>query len=396
MTEAEPRVGVESTGFDVRQRTRLVYGAGSLERLGELTAELGGSRVLLVTDPGIVAAGHAERARSLLGAAGLRVAVFDRVRENPTTLDVARCLEAARAHETELFVALGGGSSIDAAKGANFLLTNGGEVAAYRGYGRAVRPLLPLVAVPTTAGTGSEVQSYALIAEEATHRKMACGDPTAAPAVALLDPVLTLSQPARVTACTGIDALAHAIESAVTRRRNASSLLHSREAFRLCLGALGQVMAHPDDLEARARMQLGAAFAGIAIEQSMLGAAHSAANPLTARYEMTHGEAVGRMLPTVIRYNAASLPAATSYAELALLGGLVYPGRAAVQAPEALAAAVEALLEAAGFSGGLAARGVTPRAIPELAAEAAEQWTASFNPREVTAADFEVLFHSAL
>src|SRR5205814_8794703 len=135
-------------------------------------------------------------------------------------------------------------------------------------------------AIPTTAGTGSECQSSALIADEQTHQKMACLDSKAAARVAILDPALTISQPPRVTACTGVDAIAHAVETAVTTRRNPLSLMYAREAFKLCVPGLPAVMANPRDLEARGQMLLGAALAGIAIENSMLGAIHSAANPL--------------------------------------------------------------------------------------------------------------------
>jgi alcohol dehydrogenase len=285
--------------FDFQPRTRVVFGPGSVERLGELAGELGSAYALLVTDAGIVAAGHVARACSSLERAGIEVTVFDQVRENPTTRDVDACLHVAReagrgaTGRLDLIIGFGGGSSMDTAKGCNFLLTNGGRMQDYWGTGKATRPMLPLIAVPTTAGTGSECQSYALIADEETHRKMACGDPKAAPRVALLDPELTVSQPRHVTACTGIDALAHALETAVTRRRNGLSVTFAREAFRLTVGHLERVLEAPGDLAARAQMQLGAALAGMAIEQSMLGAAHAAANPLTARFGVVHGRAVG-------------------------------------------------------------------------------------------------------
>src|SRR5207247_5413533 len=143
----------------------------------------------------------------------------------------------------------------------------------YWGVGKASRPMLPLIAIPTTAGTGSECQSFALIADEHTHQKMACGDPKAAARVAILDPALTVSQPPRVTACTGIDAIAHAVETAVTKKRNPLSLMYSHEAFKLTLGSFERVLSHPLDLEPRGRMLLGSALAGTAIEHSMLGAA---------------------------------------------------------------------------------------------------------------------------
>src|SRR5690348_9927754 len=195
--------------FDYRPLGRVVFGAGSIERLGELARELGGTRVLLVTDPGLEDAGHPQRAADALRGAGLAVAVFDGVEENPTNRHVEAGREAARAHRADLLVAVGGGSAMDVAKGANFLLTNGGTMADYQGFGRATKPMLPSIGVPTTAGTGSEAQSYALIADESSHLKMACGDRKAAFRVAVLDPAVTLTQPRSVTAVTGIDSVAH-------------------------------------------------------------------------------------------------------------------------------------------------------------------------------------------
>ena len=220
----------------------------------------------------------------------------DGVIENPTTRCVENCVQAARAAGADILIGLGGGSSMDTAKGCNFLLTNGGQMRDYWGVGKATKSMLPLIAIPTTAGTGSECQSAALIADEVTHQKMACLDPKAAARIAILDPELTLSQPRRVAACTGIDALSHAVETAVTTKRSPLSRAYSLEAFRLCGGHLSRALNEPGDLEARSGMLLGAAFAGTAIENSMLGAAHAAANPLTARFGVTHGVAVGLML----------------------------------------------------------------------------------------------------
>src|SRR5438874_2815380 len=201
-------------------RVKVLFGAGSLDRLGELCKSIGGRRILLVTDPGIEAAGYPERAIRSIYQADLLVKLFDEAEENPTTETVNKALRAARPFDADLIVRLGGGSSMDTAKGVNFLLTNGGQMADYHGTSKATKPMLPMIAVPTTAGTGSEAQSYALISDPQPHMKMACGDTKAACRVAILDPELTLSMPASVTAATGIDALSHAVESFVTTRRN--------------------------------------------------------------------------------------------------------------------------------------------------------------------------------
>jgi len=314
------------------------------------------------------------------------------VRENPTTRCVDQCTEAARQEHIDLIIGLGGGSSMDTAKGCNFILTNGGRMQDYWGIGKAAKPMLPLIAVPTTAGTGSECQSFALIADEETHQKMACGDPKAAARVAILDPELTLSQPPRVTACTGLDAIAHAMETAVTKARNELSLMYSRQAFALCLQGLGPVLQDPSDLENRGRMLLGAALAGTAIENSMLGAAHSAANPLTAHFGIVHGQAVGIMLPHVVRFNSV-LPEAREGYELLLRSAPGLGGSA--DSVEVLVCQLEQLLEMAGIPRQLRDCGVLKEKIPLMAEEAARQWTAGFNPRPISASDFAGIYQQA-
>ncbi len=381
--------------FDYQFRTRLIFGANSVERAGELARELSARKILLVTDPGIVKAGHAERVLRILEAAGAKVTLFDEVIENPTTRCVSECVRAAKATGIDTLVALGGGSSMDTAKGCNFLLTNGGVMQDYWGVGKATRAMLPLIAIPTTAGTGSECQSFALISDEKTHQKMACGDPKAAATVAILDPVLTLSQPARVTACTGIDAIAHVVETAVTTKRNAFSLMCSHEGFKLTVPNLPRVFQQPQDLEARGRMQLGAAFAGMAIENSMLGAAHSAANPLTAHYGIVHGQAVGLMLPHVVRFNGKTPAALQAYAQLASAAEIACVNDGLEEALEALISSLELLLDLAGMPHSLAECGVEAALVPTLAEEAARQWTAGFNPRPVNAKDFIHLYEAA-
>ncbi len=381
--------------FDYQPRTRLVFGTGSVERVGELARELGAKHILLVTDAGIVAAGHAAHVLRSLEAANLRVTMFDRARENPTTRCVDDCAAIARSAGVDTMIGLGGGSSMDTAKGGNFILTNGGRMQDYWGVGKATKPMLPFIAIPTTAGTGSECQSAALIADESTHQKMACLDPKCAARIAILDPALTLSQPPRVTACTGIDAIAHAVETAVTTRRNPLSLMYSREAFRLCVRAFPEVILNPDDLDARGRMLLGASFAGMAIENSMLGAVHAAANPLTAHYGIVHGEAVGLMLPHVIRFNGGDATTRAAYAELARAGDVAGVGDKHEHALDMLLTRLESVLNLASLPRVLADCGVEQAAIPTLAEEAARQWTANFNPRPLASDHFASLYRAA-
>ncbi|MEM6330979.1 MAG: iron-containing alcohol dehydrogenase, partial [Planctomycetota bacterium] len=186
--------------FDFHCPTRIVFGPGRSSDLGGLTAGLGVSRALVVSDPGIEEAGHTQRATDSLHAAGLQTLVFDRLQENPTTDNVEDGRAVAADYRPDVIVAVGGGSSMDCAKGINFVHSCGGRMQDYWGVGKATGPMLPMVAVPTTAGTGSEAQSFALISDAETHAKMACGDKRAAFRLAVLDPELTLTQPARVTA----------------------------------------------------------------------------------------------------------------------------------------------------------------------------------------------------
>src|SRR5579862_150621 len=377
--------------FNFHSRTRLVFGANSLETLGKFAKEYGAKVVLLVTDPGLAAAGHSARAEAILKKEGLAVYTYDRAKVNPTTRQVNDCVEFALDFDVDFIVGLGGGSSMDTAKGANFILTNGGRMSDYWGINKATKPMLPMIAIPTTAGTGSESQCYALVADEATHQKMACGDDKAYPVVALLDPVLNATSPRRVTADSGIDAISHAIESFVCSARTPVSQLFSREAWKLANGAFETVLREPGNLEARGQMLLASAYAGMAISQSMLGAAHSAANPLTAHFDVVHGRAVGMMLPHVMAFNAQDPDAAALYGELTYVKHMPQ----AANPVKALIARINALLCAAGMPATLEACGVKRDSIAKMSEEAAHQWTAKFNPRPIAAADFSALYEAA-
>jgi alcohol dehydrogenase class IV len=379
--------------FEFHLRTRVLFGDGTLSRLGDLARELSFTRTLIVADPGIVAIGYVEPASAALRAAGIPSFVFHDFDSNPDTRMVEAGRAAAAADGVDSIVAIGGGSSLDCAKGINFLLTNGGAMRDYQGFGKALEPMLPSIGVPTTAGTGSEAQSYALISDPETHEKMACGDPKAAFRVAMLDPVLTVTQPHEVTAVAGYDALAHAVESYVTARRTSISDLFARDAWRLLEGHYERVLAEPGDVVARGAMLLGAHEAGIAIEHSMLGATHACANPLTARYGTTHGVAIAVMLPHVVRWNATH--AGARYGHLI---GAVRPmeaDEAGGAAAELLARRLEALRRAGGLPETVRELGVPGDGLKALAADAATQWTGTFNPRPFDAAAALELYERA-
>lgn len=377
--------------LDLKSPTRVLFGAGQIASLGEAAAWFGATRALVVSDPGIEEVGHTQLGIDSLQTAGLQTLVFDGLQENPTTAHVDAGLAVAKDFQPELIVAIGGGSSMDCAKGINFLYSCGGRMQDYWGVGKATADMLPMIAVPTTAGTGSETQSFALISDAETHVKMACGDKRAAFRVAILDPQLTITQPKRVAALSGFDALSHAVETYVTKKRTDDSINYSLEAWQRLAPNFLSVLAEPNDIATRGQMQLGACLAGLAIENSMLGAAHALANPLTATYGIAHGEAVALMLPHVVRFNGAEcepwyreLLAATADEANCPQGGSVE-----------LADFLREVASAAGLPATLRECAVDRDKLPQLAEDAAKQWTATFNPIEVSADDLLKLYELA-
>ncbi len=376
--------------FGFTAATRLVVGPGSIRRLGEIARDLGATRSLVTSDRGIVECGHTAAGIDSLREAGLATEVFSAFTENPSAAEVEAGTAVARAFRPDLLVGLGGGSSMDCAKGINFLHSCGGRMRDYKGRGTATGSMLPSIAVPTTAGTGSETQSCALFTDDETGMKMACGDPRAAFRVAILDVNLTLTQPLSLAALTGVDALAHAVESHVSTAATPASRTFSREAWRLLAANLPHVVSGGGGIDARSAVQFGAALAGIAIENAMLGAAHALANPLTAAHHVVHGQAVGVMLPHVVRFNGPVCGAA--YANLLADVGIA---ATASDAGSTLADWLTGLLAAARLKTSLHGCGIEAPDVHALAAGAAAQWTGGFNPRPVTATEFADLYEAA-
>jgi alcohol dehydrogenase len=377
--------------FEFHPRVRVISGQGSLARLGSLAQELGFRRSLLVADRGLLAAGHVHTAVESLRKSQIAVVAFHDVPPNPDTNCVERGRALAAAGQVDSLIGLGGGSSLDCAKGINFVLTNGGRMQDYWGYGKARRPLLPMIAIPTTTGTGSEAQSFALISHSETHVKMACGDPQAAFRVAILDPLLAVSQPHAVLAAAGYDAISHAVETMVTTRRNSISICFSREAWRLLSAHYERALENPADVQTLAALQFGAFLAGTAIENSMLGAAHACANPLTARYGILHGNAIALMLAHVVRWNGAAANA--DYAELLHMARWQpAPGQSA---SECLAQRLTEFAQKAALTHQLSSAGVSKADLPLLAGDASNQWTGKFNPRPFDAAAAREVYECA-
>ena len=382
--------------FEYHGDTRVLFGRGCISQLGDAVRRLSSGPVLLVTDPGIVAAGLAARALTSLESAGLQVELFDGVEENPTTRHVQAGVQfvSQRGVEFGSIVGLGGGSAMDCAKAINFLLTNGGRMEDYWGDGKATSEMLPSVGVPTTAGTGSEAQRFALIAQDQPeHQKMACGDRKVRFRTVLLDPDLLRTAPAAVVAAAAVDAVAHAVESFVTTRANPVSRLFAGEALRLLHASFESWVGAHESSDAGGEILLGAHWAGTAIEHSMLGAAHACANPLTGRYGIAHGVAVGVMLPHVIRYNGAVVNG--DYADLVKVAGIAAQVDDS-SAPDVLANRVGTLYRSAGMPSRLSELpGVKEEELESLAQQAASQMTAAFNPRSVGSDECHQLYRAA-
>ncbi|MBC7242143.1 MAG: iron-containing alcohol dehydrogenase [Anaerolineae bacterium] len=294
--------------FTLYTPVKLIFGRPVAQALPEALAKLGAQRILLVSDAGLEKAGLVDQVRHILIEAGCQVQVFTGVRSNPTTLDVERALEAAERFGVEAFVALGGGSVIDVAKAAGLLLANGGRYRDYQWEGRPItRPITPLVAVPTTAGTGSEMTRTAVIEDEETRFKKGVVSPYLYARAAVLDPALTTGLPPRLTAAVGADVLGHAIEAYVGRRANPITDALAAMAIQRAWRYLPRAVHDGRDLEARSEMLLASALAGWAFDQSGLGIVHALAGPLAARYELHHGLCIGLLLPYGLAFNLPAL-----------------------------------------------------------------------------------------
>ena len=348
---------------------------------GSLSASLhsvtaGNSRIALFVDPNLITTSYVREAVDAI-TSGCLVGVFTTIHENPCETDVVSAAAFLQPLQADCVVAIGGGSTIDTAKMGLLLAFGGGVPKDWWPVHRHDPVDAPqLFVYPTTAGTGSEVQSHALVSDDTTHRKMAIGHARLAPTQAILDVSLLESCPRRVMVLAGIDALSHALEAAVTRTATAESTAAATDAAAMLWPALNE-LSQTDVITKNAAKQLhaGATLAGMAIEASMLGSAHGCGNPLTARYGIVHGQAVSVMLPGVIALNERDASSANTYRSIEQRCGV---------APGLLASAVKDLVQRLGLGTTLSALGITEPPIETLAALAMEQWTCGHNPVPMT------------
>ncbi|MDF2687812.1 MAG: alcohol dehydrogenase [Microvirga sp.] len=370
----------------------LIAGSGSIARLGEVAAQKLGARVALVTDAGLVKTRLVARALTILEEAGIAVDVFDGVVADPPEDVVLAAVAQAKAFDARAVIGFGGGSSIDVAKLVALLVRSGEELPQIYGVGIAKGPRLPLLAIPTTAGTGSEVTPISIVTTGA-HEKKGVVSPLLIPDIALLDPDLTVNLPPHVTAATGIDAMVHAIEAytSVSANNNPVSKALAREALRLLGRNIERAVHHGAHKDARAAMLIGSMLAGQAFANSPVAAVHALAYPIGGHFGVPHGLSNALVLPHVLRFNASAC--SDTYAELA---PYVFPDLGDSVTAAAFAEAIAGLCSRVGLQPRLRDVGIPQDAVPTLAEDAMKQTRLLVNnPRPVSLEDARAIYEAA-
>jgi alcohol dehydrogenase len=377
--------------FSFYSPVKLVFGQPVATALPTVLAEIEVERILILSDAGLDKLGLVDQVAGRLGADGWQVATFAQVRSNPTVSDVEEALASAREVDAQCLVALGGGSVIDVGKAVGLLMSHGGRYADYQWDGRPITgPILPLVAVPTTAGTGSEMTKVTVIGDEETHFKKGVLSPYLFARAAVLDPALTLSLPTHLTAATGADVLGHALEAFVGRRANPLTDALALDALRRAWRHLPRATHQGNELAARQEMMLASSTAGLAFDQSGLGIIHSLAGPVAGHYGLHHGLCIALLLPQGLAYN---LPALPSDKRSALLTALDLPASAG---DEEVVARVKAWLSDLGLPLTLGQLDIADPDLSALAEEASRMVLLPNNPRPATADDCRRLLEGIL
>lgn len=364
---------------------RVQYKAGLARELGQLAQELEAQRAFLIADKGVIAAGLLEPILAGLEGFAEVVGIYDNVPPNSSLATVVEASTMARAAEATLLVAVGGGSPIDTAKGVRILLTLGGSIPQYEGYNTITQPLVPLIAVPTTAGTGSEVTVVAVIKDETEDRKISLASRYLVPDIAVLDPELTLTLPPRLTAATGMDALSHAIEAYVSTENNPFSDSLGLAAIEIIGNHLRDAVHEGHNLEARSQMLIASCMAGIACSNSWFGVIHAIAHAVGANYPVHHGTLISIILPYGMQFNAPIAP--ERYVRIARAMGVNAGGRSDEEVIADGISAVKTLASDCGLPQRLRDVDIPEGALPELAALSLVEAAIFWNPRAATEED---------
>ena len=380
--------------FSYHIPTAIEFGWGSLTRLAGLVKGLNGTRALVVGDPGVLKAGLVERVAGELAAAGIPVVTFTDVESDPDARSVDSGVQLAKSKECDIVVGVGGGSALDVAKVIGLMFTNPGNIRDYAGVDKVERPGVPVIAIPTTSGTGSEMTIWSVLSDKEKKTKFGVGSVLNCARVALLDPELTLSLPPTITAATGMDALTHALESYVNKATQPISEAMSEQGMTLIARSLRVAVAQPDNAHARADMLLASTLAAMAFNSTRLGLVHAFAMPLGSRFHIPHGLVNAIMLPVVMRYN---LPGNLGkFARIAEIFGEPVAGLSLRDAAERSVAAVESLKADVGITAKLGQFGMTEADLDGVADEALLSGNVPVNPRQPTREDMKSLLRAEL
>jgi alcohol dehydrogenase len=294
--------------FEFFVNSDIVFGRDSIRKLPGILKAYGAKKVMLVYDGGVKAAGIADIVGNAIKAAGVETVIFDKVIPNPTNEIVEEAAETAKREHTDMFVAVGGGSSIDLTKAVNVLMTNPGPISRYGGIGLVEHPLLPLVAIPTTAGTSSEITNVCALIDTEKVVKYVVIDNKMVPSKVIIDPEFTKTMPPSVTAATGMDAITHGVESYISNMATPLTEYHSLQGLKLLYDNLPRAVRDGSDMEAREQMMLGCVITGFGFSNANLGLVHGIAHTLSAHFKLAHGMANAAVLPYVMAFNAESCP----------------------------------------------------------------------------------------
>mgnify|MGYP000951959229 FL=1 len=371
-----------------------IFGAGAMQLVGRYLHNFGARRALLVTDPGLIEAGWASKTLGLLDSEEIDSAVFSSVSANPRDSEVMAGAALYQSEGCDVIVAVGGGSPMDCAKGIGIVCTNRQHILDMEGIDKVAIPGPPLVCIPTTAGTSADVSQFAIINHTADRRKIAIISKTMVPDVALIDPLTTVTMSPYLTACTGMDALVHAVEAYVSTANSPLLDLHALEAVRLVCNNLPKVLTRPDDLELRNNMTLASLQAGLAFSNASLGAVHAMAHSLGGLLDLPHGECNALLLQHVVNFNFPE--AAGRYVKIGEAMGLPLEGLPALAARKAIVAHIDELKRQVGITKPLSQQGATTADIPALAEKALRDPCMVTNPRNPTRRDIEVIYEEAL
>ena len=371
-----------------------IFGAGALDLVGRYTRNFGGKRVMVVADQGIIDVGCCGRVADVLTEEGLDYHIFSAVSQNPRAEEAMNGARFYADNSCDVIVAVGGGSVMDCAKGIGIVSTNRRNILEFEGIDKVPIPGPPLICIPTTAGTSADVSQFAIISDQQRHVKIAIISKTTVPDVALIDPVSTLTMGRYLTACTGMDALVHAIEAYVSTANSPLLDLHALEAIRLISTYLPQVLDRPDDLELRGWVMLGSLEAGLAFSNASLGAVHAMAHSLGGLLDLAHGECNAILLGPVMAYNYQE--AGPRYRKVGEALGLDLAGMADKETKAAVLGMIRKMKEAVGIHSSLGERGVKTSDIPELARNAIKDPCMVTNPRMPNLRDIEVVYEEAL